>query len=299
MRILILGGSGQVGRELVDIAVQRECFPISPSHGVLDICSRQALADCVKSENPDVCINAAAFTDVSAAEQDRESAFRVNSEGAEAVAETIAEAEIPLIHVSTDYVFDGQSDRPYREDDLTDPLNVYGASKLAGEEAVRDRCREHLIVRTAWVFSPARRNFVKAVLERGLIEKQLTVVDDETGSPTSAADLAGALLDLARLCTASTSIPWGTYHCTNQGSASRLDLAKYVLSSARLHSEAAVASVRRRSSRDSLDSVRRPEYSVLDCTRISDVFGIAMRGWPAAVDAVVRALLTGKPDGGT
>jgi dTDP-4-dehydrorhamnose reductase len=266
---------------------------------VLDICNRQAVADYVETENPDVCINAAAYTDVSAAEHDSESAFRVNSEGAKAVAETMAEAGIPLIHVSTDYVFDGLSSRPYREDDLSGPLNVYGASKLAGEEAVRDRCREHLIVRTAWVFSPARRNFVKTVLERGLIEKQLTVVDDEIGSPTSAADLAGALLELARRCTSSTSVSWGTYHCTNQGSASRFSLARHALSSARLHSEAAVASVSPGSSRNNLDPVLRPAYSVLDCKRIRDVFEIEMRSWPAAVDDVVRAMLTGKPDGGT
>ena len=295
VRILILGGSGQVGRELVDVAIQCDCFPISPSHGVLDICNRQALADCVETENPGVCINAAAFTDVSAAEQASESAFRVNSEGAKAVAETIADAGIPLIHMSTDYVFDGQSSRPYREDDSTGPLNVYGASKLAGEKAVRDRCRQHLIIRTAWVFSAARRNFVKTVLEKGLIEKQLTVVDDEIGSPTSAADLAGALLELARLCASSMSVPWGTYHCTNQGSASRFRLAKHALSSARLHSEAVVASVSRGSSRDNLDPVRRPVYSVLDCTHIRDVFGIEMRGWPTAVDDVVRVLLTGDP----
>jgi dTDP-4-dehydrorhamnose reductase len=299
VRILILGGSGQVGRELVKVAAQRECSAIAPSHGVLDICERQALADVLEMENPDVCINAAAYTDVSAAEHDSKSAFRVNSEGAKAVAETISKAGIPLIHVSTDYVFDGRSSRPYREEDSTGPLNVYGTTKLAGEEAVRDCCRQHLIVRTAWVFSPARRNFVKTILEKGLIEKHLTVVDDEIGSPTSAADLAVALLDLAQLCTSNMSVPWGTYHCANHGSTSRFGLAKQVLSSARVHSEAALASVSRGSSLDRLDPVLRPRYSVLDCTRIRDVFGIESRGWPEAVDEVVRSLLTGEPVGGT
>jgi len=297
VRILILGGSGQVGRELVRLAVQRECISIAPSHGVLDICDRQALADVVVTENPDVCINAAAYTDVSAAEHDSENAFRGNSVGAKAVAETSFEAGIPLIHVSTDYVFDGRRRRPYREDDSTGPLNVYGSTKLAGEEAIRSSCRQHLIVRTAWVFSPARRNFVKTILEKGLVESQLTVVDDEIGSPTSAVDLAGPLLDLAKLCTSNTSIPWGTYHCTNHGSASRFDLANQVLASARFHSGIALASVSRGSSRDRDDPVQRPGYSVLDCTRSRDVFGIEMRGWPEAVDEVVRTLLKGRPAG--
>jgi dTDP-4-dehydrorhamnose reductase len=299
VRILILGGSGQVGRELVRAAVPRECMSIAPSHEALDICDRQALAEVVDTQYPDVCINAAAYTDVSAAEHDSESAFRVNSEGAEAVAETISRAGIPLIHLSTDYVFDGRNRRPYREDDSTGPLNVYGTSKLAGEAAVRDCCGQHLIVRTAWVFSSTRRNFVKTVLEKGLVEQQFTVVDDEIGSPTSAADLAGALLELAQQCSSSTSVPWGTYHCTNQGSASRFSLAKQVLSSARIHSEAALASVSRGSSRDRVDPVRRPGYSVLDCTRIRDVFGIELRGWREAVDDVVRTLLEGEPTGGT
>lgn len=292
MRILILGGSGQVGRELVDAAARGGCFPIAPSHGVVDICDRQTLTACVRGNRPDVCVNLAAYTDVASAEQNRTSAFRVNGEGAGVVADVVAEAEIPLIHVSTDFVFDGQAREPYLEDDPAEPLNVYGWSKLAGEDAVRARWRKHLIVRTAWVFSRYRRNFVKTILEKGMRGEHLVVVDDEVGSPTSAADLAGALLDLSRRCGSTPRLPWGTYHCCNSGSASRYTLAECVVSSARRHSGGAVAEVSRQTSHERSDPVSRPAYSVLDCTRIRDVFEIELRPWPEAVDEVVRILLS-------
>ena len=293
MRVLVLGASGQIGREL-ESRLERSPYQIQcPPRSALDIRDPHALNSFVSEHRPQICINAAAYTDVAAAERDPEGCFDVNCKGAGQVAEVAAFVGMPLIHVSTDYVFDGLTSRPYREEDLTNPLNVYGASKLAGELEVQSRCREHLLIRTSWVFSRWRRNFVKTIVERAFSHPELPVVDDEIGGPTSAGDLAEAIVGLINLRGARREIPWGLYHCSNGGSASRFDLAERAVSRVRERAgEAAIARLQRVSTESRSSELERPAYSVLDQARIQRQFGIRLRPWTDAVDEVVDSLLT-------
>ena len=237
-------------------------------------------------------MNVAAYTDVAAAERDPEGAFDVNCKGAAQIADISTEFEFPLIHISTDYVFDGRASLPYPEDAPTNPINVYGASKLAGEQEVRRRCREHLVIRTSWVFSRWRRNFVKTIVEKALSAPELSVVDDEIGGPTSAADLAEVLLGLISLHGAGREVPWGLYHCSNSGFASRFELAERVVSRiCDRAGEAEVARLQSVSTDSRTPELRRPAYSVLDVERIQRQFGVRLRHWTEAVDEVVDALM--------
>jgi dTDP-4-dehydrorhamnose reductase len=264
-----------------------------PPHSEIDISDGEALRSFVSDHRPEICVNVAAFTDVAAAEGDQEGAFDVNCKGAAQVAEISAIVGMPLIHISTDYVFDGLASRPYREEDPTNPLNVYGASKLAGEREIQRRCREHLLIRTSWVFSRWRRNFVKTIVERAFSHPELSVVDDEFGAPTSAGDLAETLLRLVSLCGAGREIPWGLYHCTNLGSTSRFELADRVVNRVRKRAgEARIARLQPVSTKNRPSQLRRPSYSVLDPGRIQRQFGVRLRHWTDAVDEVVDSLLS-------
>lgn len=254
----------------------------------------------MSKHRPEICVNLAAYTDVAAAERDPEAAFDVNCNGAAQVAEVSAFVGMPLIHISTDYVFDGLASRPYREEDPTNPLNVYGASKLAGELEVQRRCREHLLIRTSWVFSRWRRNFVKTIVERAFSHPELSVVDDEIGGPTSAADLAEALLKLISLRGAGSEIPWGLYHCSNSGSASRFELAERIVTRVRERAgEAELARLQPVSTGSRHSELNRPAYSVLDLGRIQRQLGILLCHWTDAVDEVVDSLLTDKSEEGS
>jgi dTDP-4-dehydrorhamnose reductase len=295
VRILILGGTGQVGRELVALADPSPHELLSPPRAVLDVVDGRAVMAYFREHSPEICLNVAAYTDVAKAEQDPDGAFRANCKGAAYVADAAAALKIPLIHVSTDYVFDGQVERPYREEDPTRPINVYGASKLAGEQEVRNRCREHLIIRTSWVFSRWRRNFVKTIVEQACATEDLFVVNDEFGGPTSAADLAAAMLQLIELHNAGAEIPWGVYHCANRGSTSRYELAERILSRLRnREGETQVAKLTPVSTGSRSTPVSRPAYSVLDVGRMERLLGVRLRSWTEAVDEVVEELLASR-----
>ena len=295
MRILILGATGQVGRELMGRAECSQHEILSPPHSVLDICDKLEVMAYFRKQQPEICLNLAAYTAVAEAEQEPAEAYRANCKGPAQVAAAAAALEIPLIHVSTDYVFDGLAERPYREDDRTHPINVYGASKLAGEHEVQSRCREHLIVRTSWLFSRWRRNFVKTIVEKACAGGELFVVDDEIGGPTSATDLAAVLLQLVRLSAATACIPWGVYHCSNRGSVSRYELATRIVSRVRSRmGEEQVAKLKPISTSSRSTPVKRPAYSVLDVRRIERLLGIRLRSWTEAVDEVVEDLLAGR-----
>jgi len=206
MKVLVVGAHGQLGRALVQQDAPHELIALGRE--ALDITQAEEVARRLEALRPDAVINAAAYTAVDRAEGDRGTAFAVNRDGPAHLARACAGLGIPLVHVSTDYVFDGRKTGAYVEEDRPNPLGVYGASKLAGEEAVRRLCPRHLILRTSWVFSACGHNFVRTMLRLGLEREALGVVADQVGKPTSASELARVMLAILPAAEGR----WGTYH---------------------------------------------------------------------------------------
>src|SRR3954468_19088888 len=197
MKLLVLGAGGQVGHELRRHSWPADTVLTALDRGGLNIARRAAVVAAIAGERPDIVVNAAAYTAVDRAETERDAAWAANCDGPAHIAAACRDVGIPLIHISTDYVFDGSKSGPYREDDPVDPLGVYGASKEAGEREVRAALREHVILRTAWVYSAHGHNFVKTMLRLAAERPVLRVVADQTGAPTSAADIAAAIARIA------------------------------------------------------------------------------------------------------
>jgi dTDP-4-dehydrorhamnose reductase len=217
MKVLIAGAGGQLGRALQEILDGREFVALT--HAQLDITKFGDVREAVASHRPDLVLNAAAYTNVDKAESDHPGAFQLNAIGPRNLAIAALERNIPVVQVSTDYVFDGEAGRPYHEFDRTNPLSIYGKSKLAGEQAVTAHNPRHYIVRTSWVFHTKGENFPKAMLAQGHRE-EVSVVSDQHGSPTYAPHLAAALMTL------SGTGAYGTYHIAGQGSASRYEMTQ-------------------------------------------------------------------------
>jgi dTDP-4-dehydrorhamnose reductase len=221
LRILLTGAGGQLGRALRQLVTQHELLP--RTHAELDIAEPDAVAAAFDELAPEGVLNAAAYTAVDAAEGEPELAYRVNEAGARVLAEASASRTIPLLHVSTDYVFDGEKGAPYVESDAVHPISVYGASKLAGEEAVRRANPRHFIVRTAWLYGPVGKNFALSIRAAAARGGPLRVVDDQWGSPTYAPHLAAGLAQLI------ATDAYGTHHLANAGVASRFEFAAELL----------------------------------------------------------------------
>ena len=289
MKILVTGASGQVGRELC-----RQCLAIG--HQVvaadredLDISDAASVRQFVAAASPDVIFNAAAWNAVDDAEKQSGEAVRVNRDGAKNLAAACAEHSILLVHYSTDYVFDGQKHSAYVEDDATNPVNAYGRSKLAGEEAVRALHEKHMIIRTSWVFSSHRSNFVKTMLKLGSERTELRVVEDQVGKPTSAATIADISLAMA----ARGEAAWGTYHLAQPEAVSWHEFAKSIFESAAQQGwELAVKDVVSISSAEFPTVAARPENSVLDCHKLENNFKIAIPDWHGALDSVIGELIS-------
>jgi len=289
---LVTGAAGQVGKELQAGADARD-FTISfLDKQNLDITQHDRVAETIHSIAPNVVINAAAFTDVDGAEANPERAFSVNRDGAENLAQACRSCGIPLIHVSTDFVFDGSEKRVYVEDDPVSPLSIYGRSKAEGETVIRNHLTEHIIVRTSWVFSAHGKNFVKSIMRLAGQEKELRIVNDQVGGPTAAQDIAEALLHLAHRVTGEdkpVDTPWGTYHYSGAPAVSRYDFACEIVDQVRDGLGSAV-SVTPISTEAYPTPARRPAHAVLDCSLIFETFGIARPNWRAGLEDVCREL---------
>lgn len=271
-RFLITGADGMLGSELLrSLAESHEAIGVDL--GELDITDAEATHAFVSEVRPDCVINCAAYTDVDGAESARESAFAVNAGGAGNVARACAAAGAYLIHLSTDYVFDGKKPGAYVETDPPSPINVYGESKLEGEREVARASGHALIVRTAWLYGHAGRNFVEFVLRAAAEERPMRIVDDQRGAPTSARDLAAVLKELA------LRRPEGIIHATNDGACSWLTFAREILAAAGLREARAEAI----SSSDLDRPAPRPKNSVLSLRRLVSVLGWRPRPWQEAV----------------
>lgn len=287
MKLLVTGADGQLGSEMVRLGGKHKLLAVARAQ--LDITDPDAVIQCMGGFHPDVVINAAAYTAVDRAETDVEAAFAVNRDGAANLARACERADAPLFHVSTDYVFDGTKQEAYVEDDPVAPLGVYGASKLAGEQAVRQYCSRQIILRTSWVFSSHGQNFVRTMLKLGAERDELGIVADQYGCPTSAAELARAIYAL--LDTGLDGIHWGVYHFRQPEPTTWFDFASAVFDAAReqgMHLK--VNTVNAITTADYLTPAKRPANSVLDCSIFSRTFDYKVRPWRDSLAEVVREL---------
>lgn len=292
MKLLLLGGNGQVGRELrrslaalgeVVVATRDGAY----AEAIANFDAPDTLAALVRRVAPDVVVNAAAYTAVDQAEADPEAAFRVNTLGPAALAQGCKSVGALLLHYSTDYVFAGNGQRPYREDDITAPLGVYGASKLAGEDAIRASGAQHAILRTAWVYAARSQNFLRTMLRLAGEREVLGVVADQIGTPTPAYVIADVTAEILR-----QGLPHsGTWHLTATGQTSWHGFAEAIMA------EALALGVITRAPRvdaiataDYPTPARRPAYSVLDTHKLHQDFGIALPSWQAGLRHVLRTM---------
>ncbi|MEO7729547.1 MAG: dTDP-4-dehydrorhamnose reductase [Kofleriaceae bacterium] len=285
MRFLVPGGHGQLGRALARRGAAHGHGVATPSRRELDLCD-PSLADRLAGFAPRVVINAAAYTAVDRAETERAQAFATNADGAGALAIACAARGLPLLHVSTDHVFDGRARVPYREDDAVAPVNAYGDSKAAGERQAR--AAGATIVRTAWLFSAEGTSFVTAVLRRALAQPVLQVVDDQVGCPTWADDLADALIALGERAAAGPLAP--IYHVCGDGPTTRHGFATAIVEQARRHGSVACTAIEPITTAADPTRARRPAYAVLDTARIR-ALGIVPPPWNAGLATVVAALV--------
>lgn len=285
MRALVIGTTGQLATELFRRSTTQgiELLPAAK----VDLADEAALVAHLDQARPEAVLNAGAYTAVDKAEAEAERAYAVNAAGPAALARWCQANGALLVHVSTDYVFDGNKREPYVESDPTLPINAYGASKLAGEEAIRAALARHVILRTSWVFSAHGANFVKTMLRLARERDELRVVDDQHGRPTAASDLADAVLGAAR--TASQREAWGTFHFANAGACTWHGFASAIVD------EQASATGRRPAvvpitSAEFPTPARRPVNSVLSTARFESAFGAQPRPWRDALREVVTEL---------
>lgn len=288
--VLVIGSAGQLGTELTRVAWPEGWGVVAVDKSVLDLAKTEAITAKVAERPWAAVINAAAYTAVDRAEADQIAAWRVNALAPVALSAACASRGIPLVHVSTDYVFDGNKTGPLEPDDPVAPLNVYGASKLGGELAIRTSGVRYAIVRTAWVVSAHGNNFVKTVLRLGSECGHLRVVEDQHGCPTAAADLAGALATITvRLAEDSTS-PTGTFHFSNSGATTWADFAREILAQAAKRG-GPTATVEGIATSDYPTSARRPSNSQLSHDSIRDAYGIDPRSWRDALGDILDELI--------
>ena len=295
-RILVTGGSGQLARALrlrggdAVTVVGRPLFDFGQPDTVVRV---------MHDMRPDLVINAAAWTAVDAAEEDPDLARQANTEGPALLAWLCAGQAVPLLHVSTDYVFSGTRGRPYRETDPIDPQSVYGRTKAEGEKAVLAACARAMVVRTAWVYGPHGHNFVRTMLDAACKAPQLKVVADQSGNPTSTLDLADALLQVAARIRQSGWQPTyrGVFHAAGGGSATWHELASAAVAHAGRHGHPAPP-VMPIGTADWPTPAARPIDARLDCGRLKQVFGLELPHWRDSLGSVVEAMLrqAGQPD---
>lgn len=288
--ILVTGANGQLGSELKRRAWPTGYEVVALGRAELDLADRDAIAAMVASRNWAAVINGAAYTAVDKAESDLVNAWIVNSQAPAVFAEACAKAKIPLIQVSTDYVFAGDKQGAWETDDPVAPLSVYGASKLAGELAVRFSGARHAVIRTAWVVSTHGNNFVKTMLRVAASRHSLSVVDDQYGSPTSAADLAEALMAIAIRLAEDENAPTGIFHFSNAGKTSWAGFAQEIFAQSRQRGGVS-ADVVPIPSTDYPTPAKRPANSMLSHSAISEAYGIEPRDWHAALGDILDELI--------
>jgi dTDP-4-dehydrorhamnose reductase len=291
MRILLTGANGQVGWELSTRGGQWGLEVLALDRSDLDITNPVSVSKEVNRSNVSLVINAAGYTAVDQAESEPELAFAVNRDGPAYLASACGKAGIPLVHISTDYVFDGQKEGAYLVTDPVSPLSVYGKSKAAGEVEVRKHLREHFILRTGWVYGIHGHNFVKTMLSLGREREVVQVVDDQYGCPTYAADLAETILRIAARFLEGGQIHWGTYQYCGKGVTSWYGFAEQIFALARKHVFLKVKRIEPITTAEYPTLAKRPANSVLDCSLVGRCFGIVPRPWNQSLARMLEEIL--------
>ena len=287
MKTILFGRNGQLGSEL-----QRVLAPLGDVAAVdyqeIDLQNDSAVEEFIRSQSPSVIVNASAYTAVDRAEQEQELAFQVNGRAPELMAKLALELKAAFIHVSTDYVFDGMLGRPYVETDRPNPLNIYGKSKLSGEQSVQSIGGAYLIFRTSWVYSMTGNSFVNKILEWARKNPNLRVVDDQVGNPTwarSLAEMIGQLLEKA------DGSPFdyfekyaGVYHLAGRGYISRFDMAKEIIRLASIREPGLISSLQPARTSEFPAPAERPLFSALDCAHFESTFGLRLPEWQSALE---------------
>jgi dTDP-4-dehydrorhamnose reductase len=289
-RVLVTGGAGQVGQALQRSLSDKDGEFFFPGREQFDLLSESSMVEGIRALRPDLVLNLAAYTAVDRAEDEPEICEAINATAPAILARETARLMVPLVHVSTDYVFSGGLDRPYREDDQTGPINIYGRTKLAGENTIVAENPFHVIVRASWIVSPYRANFVKTMLRLATERDTIRVVADQIGCPTSADDLAIALLTMMRHPVREAENGSGIFHFSNQGEASWADLAEAVMTSvASLGGKRSV--IESISTAEYPTKASRPRNSRLNTEKIQLQHGILARNWRDATAEIVRDLV--------
>jgi dTDP-4-dehydrorhamnose reductase len=285
--ILVAGKTGQLARCLAEEAGLRGLPLVAMECPDLDIADSGSVERAIAAVAPRAIVNAAAYTAVDQAESEPALAFALNRDGPARLAAAAARLSVPFIHISTDYVFDGMKERPYREDDVAFPLGVYGRSKLAGEQAVGDTCPAGVILRTSWLYSSFGRNFVTTMLQLAQTREVVRVVDDQHGAPTAAPDLARAILDVvervAGMDAQSAQDAGGLYHLAARGETTWHGFAAAIFAGwARRGRRVPV--LEPITTAEYPTAARRPKNSRLDCSKIEQAFGVRLPAWPGALE---------------
>jgi len=288
--VLLVGRTGQVGGELLT-ALDPIARLVAPSHSELDLADPDAIRRVVRATRPAVVVNAAAYTAVERAEHDAALCTRINADAPGILAEESARIGARIIHYSTDYVFDGTKGSPYVEADAPSPLNVYGRTKLDGERAVVSSRARHLILRTSWVYGSRGANFLRTMLRLAEQREEVTVVDDQTGTPTWCRSIARATAQLLpRLSGSDGDDTSGVFHLTSAGSATWCSFAAAIFAHVARSGAQREVHARPISTSEFASSVRRPAYSVLDCSRVRERFGIAIPDWREDLPSVLAEI---------
>lgn len=289
-KVLVTGARGQVGTELIK-AAPIGFTVIGLASSQLDITNQQHIQSALAKYKPDLIINAAAYTAVDKAESDADAAFAVNEKAVAMLAQAAHKADIPLFHISTDYVFDGTASTPYTETDPANPQSVYGASKLAGEQALASTLSQHIILRTSWVFGATGNNFVKTMLRLAAERDELSVVADQHGCPTSANSIAKTLWQLAQLYADQDSLPWGTYHFSNAPACTWYDFAGEIFEQAvnigLLDKKPILHPI---TTAEYPTPAQRPAWSVFDCSKIKSLLESEAQCWRLQLSELLKAL---------
>ncbi|MDA9900609.1 dTDP-4-dehydrorhamnose reductase [bacterium] len=271
IKALVTGGNGQLAQSLKDVVNHQDELDVDfQDLPDLDITNKQQLESYFSNNELDYCINCAAYTAVDLAEEQSDLAYAVNAEGPKYLAEVCQKHQVTLIHISTDFVFDGQKRIPYLETDAPNPLSVYGASKLQGERSIQETTEAYFIVRTSWLYSEYGKNFIKTMLSLSETLNEISVVSDQIGSPTYAGDLAEVLIQIVL----SSSTNYGVYHYSNSGTISWYDFAVEIFKQFGKTIE-----VKPIKTKDYPTAAKRPKYSVLDTTKIKNNFDYTINDW--------------------